>query len=82
MSHSSGPGISSYASAPKKAGESLGACMQEAKQWVPERRHHETPLYLGATAGMRLLKYGRADKHTKHGQIQARWRDKQSVHDD
>ncbi|KAM6963983.1 ectonucleoside triphosphate diphosphohydrolase 1 isoform 1-T1 [Tautogolabrus adspersus] len=50
-----GPGISSYAAAPLKAGESLRACMQEAEQWVPERRHHETPLYLGATAGMRLL---------------------------
>ncbi|XP_040885248.1 ectonucleoside triphosphate diphosphohydrolase 1 isoform X2 [Toxotes jaculatrix] len=51
-----GPGISSYASAPWKAGESLSECMQEAKQRVPGKRHHETPLYLGATAGMRLLK--------------------------
>ncbi|XP_041671060.1 ectonucleoside triphosphate diphosphohydrolase 1 isoform X1 [Cheilinus undulatus] len=50
-----GPGISSYASDPVKAGESLRACIQEAEQWVPENRHHETPLYLGATAGMRLL---------------------------
>lgn len=32
--------------------------MQEAEQQVPAKRHHETPLYLGATAGMRLLKYG------------------------
>ncbi len=53
-----GPGISSYASEPWKAGESLKACMQEAEQWVPKKRHPETPLYLGATAGMRLLKYG------------------------
>ncbi|XP_034050667.1 ectonucleoside triphosphate diphosphohydrolase 1 isoform X2 [Thalassophryne amazonica] len=50
-----GPGISSYASAPLKAGESLKKCMQEAQQQVPENRHNETPLYLGATAGMRLL---------------------------
>ncbi|XP_074519584.1 ectonucleoside triphosphate diphosphohydrolase 1 isoform X2 [Halichoeres trimaculatus] len=50
-----GPGISSYASAPHKAGESLKACMLKAEQWVPDRRHRETPLYLGATAGMRLL---------------------------
>lgn len=50
-----GPGISSYASAPVKAGESLKACMQEAEDQVPESRHQETPLYLGATAGMRLL---------------------------
>ncbi|TKS89780.1 Ectonucleoside triphosphate diphosphohydrolase 1 [Collichthys lucidus] len=50
-----GPGISSYAANPWKAGESLRVCMEEAKQWVPGKRHHETPLYLGATAGMRLL---------------------------
>ncbi|XP_070783225.1 ectonucleoside triphosphate diphosphohydrolase 1 [Enoplosus armatus] len=50
-----GPGISSYASAPWKAGQSLTACMEEAKQRIPEKRHHETPVYLGATAGMRLL---------------------------
>uniref|UniRef100_A0A3Q1GSE4 Ectonucleoside triphosphate diphosphohydrolase 1 n=1 Tax=Acanthochromis polyacanthus TaxID=80966 RepID=A0A3Q1GSE4_9TELE len=50
-----GKGISSYASQPWKAGESLTLCMQEAEQKVPNKRHHETPLYLGATAGMRLL---------------------------
>lgn len=50
-----GPGISSYASDPVKAGESLSECMQEAEQRVPRDRHQETPLYLGATAGMRLL---------------------------
>lgn len=53
-----GPGISSYASAPWKAGESLKACLHEAESRVPGKRHHETPLYLGATAGMRLLEYG------------------------
>lgn len=50
-----GPGISSYASTPWKAGDSLSACMQEAMEHVPVKRHQETPLYLGATAGMRLL---------------------------
>lgn len=30
---------------------------------VPGKRHHETPLYLGATAGMRLLKYGMQQMH-------------------
>ncbi|XP_070847066.1 ectonucleoside triphosphate diphosphohydrolase 1 [Chaetodon trifascialis] len=53
-----GPGISSYASVPVMAGQSLEACMHEAEQWVPRKRHHETPLYLGATAGMRLLNIG------------------------
>ncbi|CAL8380326.1 unnamed protein product [Gadus morhua 'NCC'] len=50
-----GPGISSYASNPRGAGESLGECMLKARQAVPSSRHGETPLYLGATAGMRLL---------------------------
>lgn len=50
-----GKGISSYASEPWKAGESLTSCMQEAEHYVPQDRHPETPLYLGATAGMRLL---------------------------
>lgn len=50
-----GKGISSYASEPWKAGESLKECMGEAEETVPKERAHETPLYLGATAGMRLL---------------------------
>ncbi|KAK2820547.1 hypothetical protein Q5P01_023506 [Channa striata] len=50
-----GPGISAYASDPWKAGESLTDCMHEAQQKVPRNKHEETPLYLGATAGMRLL---------------------------
>lgn len=55
-----GPGISSYASAPWGAGTSLKACMREAEQQVPDGRRPQTPLYLGATAGMRLL---RSDVH-------------------
>lgn len=51
-----GPGISSYSASPRRAGESLTACMQEAKHRIPSSRHPETPLYLGATAGMRLLR--------------------------
>ncbi|XP_069095790.1 ectonucleoside triphosphate diphosphohydrolase 1 isoform X1 [Pleurodeles waltl] len=50
-----GPGISSYYKEPEKAGLSLKKCMDEAKGVVPENRQRETPLYLGATAGMRLL---------------------------
>ncbi|KAB5555615.1 hypothetical protein PHYPO_G00036200 [Pangasianodon hypophthalmus] len=51
-----GKGISSYSETPHKAGESLKECMDEAKETIPKQRHHETPVYLGATAGMRLLK--------------------------
>lgn len=50
-----GPGISSYASNPAQAGESLQGCLEEALALVPEARHRETPMFLGATAGMRLL---------------------------
>uniref|UniRef100_A0A3P9IVQ7 Ectonucleoside triphosphate diphosphohydrolase 1 n=1 Tax=Oryzias latipes TaxID=8090 RepID=A0A3P9IVQ7_ORYLA len=51
-----GKGISSYTATPYKAGESLISCLKEAKENIPQKMHPETPLYLGATAGMRLLK--------------------------
>ncbi|XP_005408631.1 PREDICTED: ectonucleoside triphosphate diphosphohydrolase 2 isoform X2 [Chinchilla lanigera] len=50
-----GGGISSYADDPSKAGQSLVECLEQAMQDVPTERHAGTPLYLGATAGMRLL---------------------------
>nr|XP_035929106.1 ectonucleoside triphosphate diphosphohydrolase 2 isoform X2 [Halichoerus grypus] len=50
-----GGGISSYADSPSRAGQSLVECLDQALQEVPEERHVSTPLYLGATAGMRLL---------------------------
>ncbi|XP_077707641.1 ectonucleoside triphosphate diphosphohydrolase 2 isoform X1 [Canis aureus] len=51
-----GGGISSYADNPSRAGQSLVECLEQALQEVPRERHVGTPLYLGATAGMRLLK--------------------------
>ncbi|MBN3272493.1 ENTP2 diphosphohydrolase, partial [Polyodon spathula] len=50
-----GVGISSYASNPPGAGQSLVECLDQAVQDVPKARHAQTPIYLGATAGMRLL---------------------------
>ncbi|XP_054030415.1 ectonucleoside triphosphate diphosphohydrolase 2 [Dryobates pubescens] len=50
-----GPGISSYSSNPRAAGTSLVHCLTQALRDVPEEKHTGTPLYLGATAGMRLL---------------------------
>ncbi|XP_054583379.1 ectonucleoside triphosphate diphosphohydrolase 8 isoform X2 [Eptesicus fuscus] len=50
-----GPGISSYASDPAQAGESLRGCLEEALAAVPEAQQQRTPMFLGATAGMRLL---------------------------
>lgn len=51
-----GGGISSYAADPSRAGQSLVECLDQALQDVPKESHVGTPLYLGATAGMRLLK--------------------------
>uniref|UniRef100_A0A2K6A8M5 Ectonucleoside triphosphate diphosphohydrolase 2 n=1 Tax=Mandrillus leucophaeus TaxID=9568 RepID=A0A2K6A8M5_MANLE len=50
-----GGGISSYADNPSGAGQSLVGCLEQALRDVPKERHAGTPLYLGATAGMRLL---------------------------
>ncbi|KAM5184795.1 ectonucleoside triphosphate diphosphohydrolase 8 isoform 3-T3 [Callospermophilus lateralis] len=50
-----GPGISSYTSDPTQAGESLKGCLEEALALIPENQYPGTPLFLGATAGMRLL---------------------------
>ncbi|XP_053852362.1 ectonucleoside triphosphate diphosphohydrolase 2 [Vidua macroura] len=50
-----GPGISSYSSNPLAAGTSLEHCLNQALRDVPKEKHASTPLYLGATAGMRLL---------------------------
>ncbi|XP_074967891.1 ectonucleoside triphosphate diphosphohydrolase 2 [Phalacrocorax aristotelis] len=50
-----GPGISSYSSNPLAAGTSLVHCLNQALRDVPKEKHMGTPLYLGATAGMRLL---------------------------
>lgn len=51
-----GGGISSYADNPSGAAQSLVECLDQALLDVPRERHAGTPLYLGATAGMRLLK--------------------------
>ncbi|XP_059193874.1 ectonucleoside triphosphate diphosphohydrolase 2-like [Centropristis striata] len=53
--HVKGGGISSYAGNHGGAAKSLVACLEQAVKDIPKSRHHQTPLYLGATAGMRLL---------------------------
>ncbi|KAM6296904.1 ectonucleoside triphosphate diphosphohydrolase 8-like [Aegotheles albertisi] len=51
-----GQGISSYANDPPKAGDSLRACLDKALKVIPAAKHKDVPAYLGATAGMRLLR--------------------------
>ncbi|XP_004681087.2 PREDICTED: ectonucleoside triphosphate diphosphohydrolase 1 [Condylura cristata] len=51
-----GPGISSYASKLNEIDKSLEECMERARSVIPQSQHEETPVHLGATAGMRLLR--------------------------
>ncbi|NWV51596.1 ENTP8 diphosphohydrolase, partial [Daphoenositta chrysoptera] len=51
-----GQGISSYADNPPEAGNSLRECLDKALQVVPAEKQRDAPAYLGATAGMRLLR--------------------------
>ncbi|XP_033923466.1 ectonucleoside triphosphate diphosphohydrolase 8 isoform X2 [Melopsittacus undulatus] len=61
-----GPGISSYADDPAGAGASLKPCLDKAMEIIPAEQQQETPTYLGATAGMRLL---REQNSTKAQQV-------------
>ncbi|XP_020626945.1 ectonucleoside triphosphate diphosphohydrolase 8-like [Orbicella faveolata] len=50
-------GISSYVADPEQAGQSLQSCIKsKAKKLIPSYLQDKSPIYLGATAGMRLLK--------------------------
>ncbi|XP_023852736.1 ectonucleoside triphosphate diphosphohydrolase 8 [Salvelinus sp. IW2-2015] len=61
-----GDGISSYAQDPPGAGLSLRKCLESALAAVPANQRRETPVYLGATAGMRLLQL---QNHTQSYQV-------------
>ncbi|XP_065551817.1 ectonucleoside triphosphate diphosphohydrolase 8-like isoform X2 [Lathamus discolor] len=61
-----GRGISSYADDPAGAGASLKPCLDKAMEIIPAEQQRETPTYLGATAGMRLL---REQNSTKAQQV-------------
>ncbi|XP_075690871.1 ectonucleoside triphosphate diphosphohydrolase 2 [Rhinoderma darwinii] len=64
-----GPGISSYWQNPPEAGKSLESCLRQAVNEIPSSRHSITPLYLGATAGMRLLNW--TDPSSSDGVLEA-----------
>ncbi|KAI9486039.1 MAG: nucleoside phosphatase family-domain-containing protein [Benjaminiella poitrasii] len=49
------PGISTYGSKPNEIGEHLDMLLDFSKEVVPADSHSSTPIFLMATAGMRLL---------------------------
>ncbi|MBV96687.1 Ectonucleoside triphosphate diphosphohydrolase 3, partial [Eschrichtius robustus] len=49
-------GISSYGENPQDAPKAFEDCMQKVKGHIPAHLHGSTCIYLGATAGMRLLR--------------------------
>ncbi|OWK02838.1 ENTPD3 [Cervus elaphus hippelaphus] len=51
-----GSGISKYAENPQDAPKAFEDCMQKVKGHIPVHLHGSTCIYLGATAGMRLLR--------------------------
>ncbi|XP_060104838.1 ectonucleoside triphosphate diphosphohydrolase 3 isoform X2 [Heteronotia binoei] len=51
-----GPGISSYGSNPQEIAKPIDDCMDKVKGKIPFHLQRHTPVYLGATAGMRLLR--------------------------
>ncbi|KAL3864539.1 hypothetical protein ACJMK2_006213 [Sinanodonta woodiana] len=50
-----GKGISEYSSDIANLSVQFETCLNEAKKVVPSNRHKSTPVFLGATAGMRML---------------------------
>lgn len=51
-----GKGISSYENNPANLSGPLATCLEQAKQHVPYDNRQETQVFLGATAGMRMLR--------------------------
>uniref|UniRef100_A0ACD5YTM2 Uncharacterized protein n=1 Tax=Avena sativa TaxID=4498 RepID=A0ACD5YTM2_AVESA len=49
------PGLSAFAADPRQAAESLVSLIEEAKQVVPAELRDQTPVRVGATAGLRAL---------------------------
>ncbi|CAH1245902.1 ENTPD3 [Branchiostoma lanceolatum] len=61
-----GSGIAQYSDDPTKAGPSLDGCLSTvAMTAVPAHARADTPIYLGATAGMRLLRERSSETSTQ-----------------
>lgn len=48
-------GLSSFENDPDSASDHIKELLLYAKQYIPEKKHSETFLYVMATAGMRML---------------------------
>ncbi|XP_006815561.1 ectonucleoside triphosphate diphosphohydrolase 8-like [Saccoglossus kowalevskii] len=67
-----GGGLSSYLDNPQDAGKSLEPCIEKtAMSAVPKDEYSQTPIMLGATAGMRLLE--KEDKNVSDAIISSVW---------
>jgi Golgi nucleoside diphosphatase len=55
------PGLSSFAKTPSKAGESLKDLVDFMKTQVPENAWTDTPIWLKATAGLRMVEKAESD---------------------
>ena len=51
-----GGGLTTYAEQPSNLSAPLEVCLKEAQNKIPSDKHKTTPVFLGATAGMRMLK--------------------------
>ncbi|XP_075521891.1 apyrase 2-like [Primulina tabacum] len=56
------PGLSSYASDPTAAADSLSSLLEEAEAAVPQELRRNTPVRVGATAGLRQLEGDASDR--------------------
>lgn len=56
------PGLSTYASKPSEAAEYLFPLLDMAASILPKEKHKQTPLYVLATAGMRLIPTEQAEQ--------------------
>lgn len=50
-----GNGLTSYVEDPANLTGPLTECLEQAKRSIPSDKHKDTPVFLGATAGMRML---------------------------
>jgi hypothetical protein len=55
------PGLSTFAENPSQAGESLQGLIEFMKSEIPEAEWPETPIWLKATAGLRMLDVSKSD---------------------